>query len=107
MAEDFVVETTNESGIVEQERVSVNGTVLRLANRSLVCIVGLERATMLQTLKVRGPMHFWCRISRILVFVQLSRNCFVDVPACVLALTQLTVLEVSLVLFVLFLRCRC
>jgi hypothetical protein len=55
MAEDFVVETTNESGTVEQTRFSVNQTVLRLANRSLARIVCLERATALRQLVVRRP----------------------------------------------------
>jgi hypothetical protein len=49
---DFVVETTNESGVVEQERVSLNKTVLRLNDRKLVRIDGLERATKLQKLFV-------------------------------------------------------
>jgi hypothetical protein len=68
MAEDFVVETTNERGIVEQTRFSANQTVLQLNGRSLVRIDGLERATTLQRLVVRRPKstHFWCRISHIL-----------------------------------------
>jgi hypothetical protein len=58
MAEDFVVETTNESGVVEHERVSVNETVLQLRDRSLVRIVGpLARATTLQRLVVRRPIN--------------------------------------------------
>jgi hypothetical protein len=54
MAEDFLIETTNERGVVTQERVSVsvNETVLNLSNRSLVRIVGLEQATLLQKLNV-------------------------------------------------------
>jgi hypothetical protein len=111
MAEDFVVETTNESGGVEQKRVSVNATELSLANRGLVRIVGLERVTSLRRLYVHRlqSTHFWCRISRIFssFLVQLEDNCFVDVPVCVLASTQLTGLHVCLVLFRLFLRCRC
>jgi Leucine-rich repeat (LRR) protein len=55
MAEDFVVETTNERGIVEQTRFSANQTVLQLNGRSLVRIDGLERATTLQRLVVRRP----------------------------------------------------
>jgi hypothetical protein len=53
MAEDFVVETTNESGIVEQVRVSVSQTMLDMSSRSLVRIVGLGRATTLKTVHVR------------------------------------------------------
>jgi hypothetical protein len=55
MAEDFLIETTNQRGIVTQKLVSVNQTGLRLANRSLVRVVGLERATTLQRLHVRRP----------------------------------------------------
>jgi hypothetical protein len=40
-------------------------------------------------------------------FVQLNDNRFVDVPACVLGSTQITDLNVSLVLFLCFFRCRC
>jgi hypothetical protein len=104
---DFEVETTNESGIVKQER-ALNQTMLYLGDRSLVRIDGLERATTLKTLLVQHQStHFRCRISRILVrFVQLNNNCFVDVPACVLELTQLDFLSVrGRVLFLLFLRC--
>jgi hypothetical protein len=99
MAEHFLIETTNESGVVEQERVSVKQTELDWRNRSLVRIVGpLERATALRQLVVhRQSTHFWCRISRILVFVQLHDNCLFDVPACVLASTQLEYLSVSVV----------
>jgi Arc/MetJ family transcription regulator len=64
---DFLIETTNERGVVTQERVSVNETDLRLFNRSLVRIDGLERATTLRYLNVHQSTHFWCRISRILV----------------------------------------
>ena len=104
MAEHFLIETTNETCVVEQVRVSLNQTRLSLAGRSLVRIVGLERATTLQILNVQTNQRiFWRRISRILVFVQLEDNCFVDVPACVLALTQVDFLSVS-VLFILFLR---
>jgi hypothetical protein len=100
---DFLIETTNESGTVNQERVSANETVLNLSRRSLVRIVGLERATRLQRLNVRRPINAFLvsNLSRFLfLFVQLNANCFVDVPACVLALTQLEHLWVSLVLFV-------
>jgi hypothetical protein len=98
---DFLIETTNENGVVEQQRVAFNQTELDLRNRSLVRIVGLERATALKTLAVHrlNQPHFWCRISCFLVlFVKLSHNCFVDVPAYVLAMTQLDALYVSLVL---------
>jgi hypothetical protein len=76
MAEDFVVETTNDSGVVNQERVSVNQRVLNLSNRSLVRIVGLERATKLQRLHVppTKSTHFWCRISRILTVSRSARR---------------------------------
>jgi hypothetical protein len=53
MAEDFLIETTNESGVVKQERVSVNQMELWLTKRSLIRIDGLERATTLQTLNVQ------------------------------------------------------
>jgi hypothetical protein len=98
---DFVIETTNESDVVEQKRVSANQTVLNLSRCGLVRVVGLEQATTLKTLYVRRRINrIWCRISRILVLsVQLHNNCFVDVPACVLAMTQLSDLSVSLVLF--------
>jgi hypothetical protein len=57
MADDFLIETTNESGGVEQERVSLNRTELAdLGNRSLVRIDGLERATTLQKLYVSRPI---------------------------------------------------
>jgi hypothetical protein len=49
---NFLIETTNDSGVVKQERVSVNQTVLSLGWRSLVRIVGLERATTLEHLDV-------------------------------------------------------
>jgi hypothetical protein len=52
MADFFVVETTNERGVVNQERVSVNQTMFDVSNRSLVRIVGLERATALRRLHV-------------------------------------------------------
>jgi hypothetical protein len=97
---DFVVETTNESGVVEQERVSVNETDLRLFNRSLVCIVGLERATALQRLSVHRLNHrVFCVESHAFssILVQLDNSRFVDVPACVLASTQLDYLNVRLV----------
>jgi hypothetical protein len=55
MADDFVVETTNERGIVNQEHVSVNQTELDLRWRRLVRIVGLKRATTLQRLNVNRP----------------------------------------------------
>jgi hypothetical protein len=70
MADFFVIETTNESGIVEQKRVLSNDTVLYLPGRSLVRIDGLERATTLQQLHVRPPLssHFLAsNISHILV----------------------------------------
>jgi hypothetical protein len=95
---DFLIETTNERGVVEQKRVSMNGTVLSLANRSLVRIAGVERATMLRQLHVSRPIN---RISGVeshafsSFLVQLEDNCFVDVPACMLALTQLTFLNVG------------
>jgi Leucine-rich repeat (LRR) protein len=96
----FVVETTNESGIVEQKRVLANDTVLYLPGHSLVRIDGLERATMLQNLYVQ-PQSTHCLVSNLThlrSFVQLNSNRFVDVPACVLALTRLEILNVSLVL---------
>jgi hypothetical protein len=99
MAEDFVIETTNENGVVEQERVALNLRELNLSNRSLVRIVGpLERVTTLQELYVhRNQSISGVESHAILVlFVQLSHNCFVDVPACVLALTRLKLLWVSL-----------
>jgi hypothetical protein len=94
---DFVVETTNESGVVEQEHVSVNQMGLSYHNRSLARIGGLERATTLKTLFV--PINALSGVEShafSLLFVQLDNNCFVDVPACVLASTQLTFLHVSL-----------
>jgi hypothetical protein len=52
MADFFVIETTNESGVVKQESVSVNLTNLSVGHRGLVRIDGLERATMLRKLGV-------------------------------------------------------
>jgi hypothetical protein len=104
MAEDVVIETTNERGIVEQARVSANQTELDLRNRKLVGIDGVERATTLKKLQVTNQRNFRCRISRsLVVFVQLDKNCFVDMPACVLASTQLAILDVSLVRVLAFL----
>jgi hypothetical protein len=103
---DLIVETTNESGVVKQEYVSVSQTELDLRWRSLVRIDGsLERATTLKELYVILE-----RISGVesyafssFIFGQLNNNCFVDVPACVLALTRVDFFSVS-VLFILFLR---
>jgi hypothetical protein len=109
MAEDFLIETTNESGIVRQERVYMNETELELGYLNLVRIDGLERATELKDLYV---LSFSDQLTLVLVshlthsrcsFAQLPNNRFVDVPACVLASTQLTCLNVSRSL----LRCRC
>jgi hypothetical protein len=98
---DFVIETTIERGVVNQERVSVDVTALPLAHLSLVCVDGpLERATRLQTLYVYNrdtqrsagdDSHALSSFS----FIQLNGNCFVDVPAAVLALTRLSVLHVG------------
>jgi hypothetical protein len=109
MTDYFLVETTNEGGIVVQMRVSVNETELDLGSGTRVRIDGLERATRLRRLYVQPTAinAFWCRISRILALSQLFDNRFVDVPACVLALTQLRLLDVSLVRLLLFLRRRC
>jgi hypothetical protein len=65
MAEDFpLIETTNERGFVEQTRVSVNEIVLDLSDRSLVRIVGLERATTLQQLDIHRPINaFWWNLT--------------------------------------------
>jgi hypothetical protein len=55
LADDTVVlEATNESGVVEQTRVSLRQTELWLTRRHLVRIDdGLERATTLKKLSVR------------------------------------------------------
>jgi hypothetical protein len=53
---EFLIETTNEDGVVEERRVSLDQTRLDLAFRSLVRIVGLERATTLQRLQVPRPI---------------------------------------------------
>jgi hypothetical protein len=70
---DFVIETTIERGVVNQERVSVDVTALPLAYLSLVCVDGpLERATRLQTLYVQPRRHAaqcWRRFSRIRIVV--------------------------------------
>jgi hypothetical protein len=106
VSDNFVsFETTDVRGTVEQKRLSVNETVLDLSYLDLFRIVGLERATTLRTLVVRRPKtHFWCRISHVLVvsLSQLNNNNFVDVPACVLALSLLDILDVSLVLSLFF-----
>jgi hypothetical protein len=62
MAEDFVIETTNESGAVNQERVSLSQIMLVLRDRSLVRIDGLERATVTKKL-ISLQVHDACPLS--------------------------------------------
>jgi hypothetical protein len=99
MADFCVVETTNESGVIKQERVSVNETDFSAGYCGLVRIDGLERATMLEELAVRDRQRVSAFLSHAFwsSFTQLFGNCFVDVPECVLALTQLTSLKVRFV----------
>jgi hypothetical protein len=69
MADDFLIETTNERGVVEQERVFVDQTQLWLTDRSLVRIDSLERATTLQQLNVR-----WGAVQKVEVPLELPRG---------------------------------
>jgi Leucine-rich repeat (LRR) protein len=105
---DFVIEIATKSGVVKQEIVSVNQTELRL-NCNLAGIDGpLERATLLQKLYVHRTLDafplsysYSYLFSHSLVHcIQLNANALVDVPACVLTLTQVTFLDVRLLPFV-------
>jgi hypothetical protein len=90
MAEDFLIETRNENGIVEQQRVSVDETVLWLTNRGLVPTV--------QQLYVRT--HFpVSNLTHSRLFYSAEQQ-----PLCRRASvrTQLVQLDVSLVLRPLF-----
>ena len=53
MSDEVAYETTDEDGVVTQERVSVNETYLYLKLRQLVRVDGVERATHLKKLVVR------------------------------------------------------
>jgi hypothetical protein len=72
----FVVATTNERGVVKQTRESVDETELWFVRRTLVHIVGLERATTLETLHVRQPINAFLlsNLSRILVVSRSARQ---------------------------------
>jgi hypothetical protein len=98
MAEEFVTEATNERGAGQRKQLSVKETTqFWLRDLSLVDLVGLERGTMLKELYVRQRMSGVDSHAFTFVFrVQLNGNCFVDVPACVLALTQIVFLNVCL-----------
>jgi hypothetical protein len=63
---DFVVNATNESGVIKQERMSVHHTTLDLSELSLVRINGLERATKLESLNVQSPIDVSLSISHAL-----------------------------------------
>jgi hypothetical protein len=75
---DFVVETTNERGVVERERVSMNETKLHLSYRRLVRIDGLElkretlKSRTLKTLFVRRPINAFLVSSLICSLVSFS-----------------------------------
>jgi hypothetical protein len=68
---DFVIEATNERGIVEQELVTVNQMALDLSHRRLVRIDGaLARATKLEQLYVHPTNTY--------PFAHFSPICFVS-----------------------------